>query len=80
MTKKEPLYPHVPKGKTKSTRESTTESFLSWLDSKVIADAIIENLQEQGLGVTVENMKKVWLSFLENEMPDGLQRTVKYIL
>ncbi len=77
---KEPLYPHVPKSKKKAEPTAARESFLLWLDSGVIADAIIENLQEQGLSVTVENMKTVWLSFLESEMPDGLRSTIKYTL
>ena len=89
MPKKEPLYPHVPKSKKKaeprlvpvqSFQSAARKSFLLWLDSGVIADAIIENLQEQGLSVTVENMKTVWLSFLENEMPSGLRSTIKYTL
>jgi len=86
MSKKEPLYPHVPKSKKPlnllqhESSKGAKGSFLSWLDSGVIADAIIEDLQEQGLSVTVENMKTVWLSFLENEMPIGLRSTIKYTL
>ena len=66
----QPLYPHVPKGKT------ARANFLGWLDTGVIADAIIEDLEEQGVGVTADNMKKVWLSFLENEFPEGLRGVI----
>ena len=71
---KQPLYPHVPKGSTPRAK------FLGWLDTGVIADAIIEDLEEQGVEATFDNIEKVWLAFLETEMPDGLRKTISYTL
>ena len=36
-----------------------------WIDTSVIAEAILEELEEQGVPVTLENAQKVWLDTLE---------------
>jgi len=41
------------------------EMLAQWIDDDTIANAIIEELEEQGLQPTLENTKKVWLDALE---------------
>jgi len=36
-----------------------------WIDTSVIAEAILEELEEQGVSPTLENGQKVWLDALE---------------
>ena len=36
-----------------------------WIDTTTIAEAILEELEEQGVPVTLENCQKVWLDALE---------------
>ena len=41
------------------------EELAQWIDDDVIANAIIKELEEQGLQPTLENAKLVWLDALE---------------
>ena len=50
-----------------------------WIDSQVIAEAILEELEEQGVSPTLENGQKVWLDFLETKLSEGLHSSVKAI-
>jgi len=59
------------------TAEKTAKAKLAdWIDADVIADAILEQLQEQGKKLNFENGKRVWLDFLETELSDGLENTI----
>jgi hypothetical protein len=55
----------------------TKEQLAEWIDTAVIADAISEELEEQGVKPTLENAKTIWLDVLENELPDALRSSVK---
>jgi len=55
----------------------TKEQLAEWIDTDVIADAISEELEEQGVIPTLENAKTIWLDVLENELPDALRSSVK---
>jgi len=55
----------------------TKEQLAEWIDTDVIADAISEELEEQGVKPTLENAKTIWLDVLENELPDALRSSVK---
>jgi len=55
----------------------TKEQLAEWIDTDVIADAISEELEEQGIEPTLENAKTIWLDVLENELPDALRSSVK---
>jgi hypothetical protein len=55
----------------------TKEQLAEWIDTDVIADAISEELEEQGIKPTLENAKTIWLDVLENELPDALRSSVK---
>ena len=53
------------------------EQLAEWIDTDVIANAIYEELEEQGVEPTLENAKTIWLDVLENELPDALRSSVK---
>jgi len=53
------------------------EQLAEWIDTDVIANAISEELEEQGVKPTLENAKTIWLDVLENELPDALRSSVK---
>ena len=40
----------------------------AWVDPAVIADTIIQELESQGIEVTLDNAKKVWNDVLEHEI------------
>jgi len=50
-----------------------------WIDNSTIAEAILEELEEQGVPPTLENGQKVWLDFLETRLSEGLRSSVKAI-
>jgi len=54
------------------------DELAQWIDTSTIAQAVLEELKEQDCQQTVENGQKIWLDFLENELPDGLRSSVKY--
>jgi len=55
----------------------TKEQLAEWIETDVIADAISEELEEQGVKPTLENAKTIWIDVLENELPDALRASVK---
>ena len=60
-------------------RQSLVEEIASWIDTDTIAETIVEAMEDvaEPEEMTLENAKKVWLSFLEAELNDGLKRTVR---
>ena len=48
-----------------------------WIETDVIAEHILEELEEQGVQPTLENAKTVWLDVLENELCHAIQSSVK---
>ena len=48
-----------------------------WIDTSTIADAILEELEEQGETPSLENGKTIWLDVLEHELTDALRSSVK---
>ena len=47
-------------------KEQVTEEIADWIDTRVIAQMIVEHLEETGRSVTVEEAKQVWYGTLEN--------------
>ena len=82
MPKREPLYPHVPKGKKREERwtEREVNELMYWFDTAALARTILETLEEEGAKPTVENAKAVWLDFLLTEFPDGLAKSVRALI
>lgn len=48
-----------------------------WLDSKVIAETVVDALQDEAILPTLENAQKVWLDVLYTELGDAVRRSVK---
>lgn len=49
-------------------KQQVQEELAEWIDADVIADAIIEDLEERGVEATLENGKAAWLDVLEHEL------------
>ena len=49
----------------------------SWIDTEVIAEHILDELEEQGIQPTLENAKTVWLDVLETELCEAIRSSVK---
>jgi len=59
--------------------EKVLAELAEWIDPRVIAEAIIEELESQEVEQTVANGQKVWLDFLESELTEGLRSSIKTI-
>lgn len=51
-----------------------------WIDANVIAENILERLEEGDVEPTVENAQKVWLDFLYTELGGGLESSVNALI
>ena len=47
-------------------RDQVINEIADWIDTQVIAEMIVEHLEESGRPVTVQEAKEVWLNTLEN--------------
>lgn len=47
-------------------REQVIEEIADWIDTQVIAEMIVEHLEECGRPITVEEAKQVWYGTLQN--------------
>jgi len=59
--------------------EKVLAELAEWIDPRVIAEAIIEELESQEVEQTIANGQKVWLDFLESELSEGLRSSIKAI-
>ena len=57
--------------------EKVLDELAEWIDPRVIADAILQELESQEASRTIENGKTIWLDVLENGLPDALRSSVK---
>jgi hypothetical protein len=48
-----------------------------WIETDVIAEHILDELEEQGVQPTLENAKTIWLDVLENELCEAISSSVK---
>ena len=48
-----------------------------WIETDVIAEHILDELEEQGIQPTLENAKTVWLDVLETELCEVISSSVK---
>lgn len=84
MARKEPLYPHVPKSKQtipvglETQKDILRHQLISLVDRRVIADAIIEDMEEEHLPFTFENAKTIWLDVLENRLHPEIKDAIIY--
>jgi len=62
-----------------SMSEKVLDELAKWIDPRVIAEAILQELESQEVEQTVANGQKVWLDFLETELSEGLRSSIKAI-
>ena len=56
---------------------SVKDEMASWIDADVIAEHILDELEDQGIPATFENAKTVWLDVLEAELCEAIRSSVK---
>ena len=56
---------------------SVKHELVDWIETDVIAEHILGELEEQGCEPTLENAKTVWLDVLETELCDAISSSVK---
>ena len=55
------------------------DELAEWIDPRVIAEAILKELESQEVEQTVPNGMKVWLDVLESGLPDAIRSSIKDI-
>ncbi len=52
-----------------------------WIDTSVIAEQLVDAMAEVALPeeMTLDNAKAIYFDFLQNELADGLRRSVSHI-
>ena len=56
---------------------SVKHDLAGWIETEVIAEHILDELEDQGVQPTLENAKTIWLDVLENELCEAIQSSVK---
>ena len=62
------------------TEEELVDQLSDWIDTNVLAEQLVEAMAEVAVPeeMTLENAKVIYYDFLQNELPDGLRRSVKW--
>jgi len=56
---------------------SVKDDLAGWIDTDVIAEHILDEMEDQDVPATFENAKTVWLDLLETELCDAISSSVK---
>ena len=56
---------------------SVKDEMAGWIDTDVIAEHILGELEDHATPATFENAKTVWLDVLETELCDAISSSVK---
>jgi len=48
----------------------------AWIDTSVIAEYILDELEEQGVQPTLDNAKTIWLDVLANELCEAIRSSI----
>jgi len=56
---------------------SVKHELAGWIETEVIAEHILGELEDLGVQPTLENAKTVWLDVLENELCRAIRSSVK---
>ncbi len=48
-----------------------------WIENEVIAEAVLEELEANGIRPTLKNAQAVWLDVLQSELPQAISSSVK---
>ena len=57
--------------------DNLLDELARWIDTAVIAEAILQELEDQNIEQTLANGQRVWLDFLESELSEGLRSSIK---
>jgi len=63
----------------KGMSEKVLDELAEWIDPRVIAEAILQELKSQEVEQTVPNGMRVWLDVLESQLPDAIRSSIKAI-
>jgi len=53
------------------------EELADWIDTDVIAERILEDMEGHDVSLSLENAKTIWLDVLENELCEAIGSSVK---
>ena len=56
---------------------SVIDELAGRIETDLIAEHILDELEEQGVQPTLENAKTIWLDVLENELCEAIRSSVK---
>ena len=56
---------------------SVKHKLAGWIDTDVIAEHILGELEDHGIPATFENAETVWLDMLETELCEAIRSSVK---
>jgi hypothetical protein len=56
---------------------SVKDEMAGWIDTDVIAEHILDELEDKGIPATFENARTIWLDLLETELCDAISSSVK---
>ena len=59
--------------------DKVLDELAEWIDPRAIAEAILQELESREVEQILANGQKVWLDFLEMELPEGLRSSIKAI-
>jgi len=61
-------------------REKLVDQLSEWIDSRVIANAIVDVMSEAVSSgeMTLDNAKAIYIDFLQNELRDSLRGSLQY--
>jgi len=55
------------------------QELADWIDADVIAELIIDELEDQGEKPTLKYAKNVWLDVLEHELHDAIKNAISVV-
>ena len=61
-------------------RNEVIQQLADWIETEVVAESIVEHLEEEELEASFENGKAVWLDVLECEINDAIGKSIAYRL
>lgn len=59
--------------------EEVQKQLVKWIDTEVIAENILEELEGEDVEPTLENAQKLWLNVLATELHDALKNSINAI-
>jgi hypothetical protein len=60
-------------------QQAIIDEIAEWIDTSVLAETIAEDLVDEGMEVSKENMKAVWYNILENELHENIRYAIAAI-